>query len=152
MRIFTKIVLPLGKPILVTIGTFSGLAYWNDWTNGLYYINKKTGTVHDTEPAEQDGLRLTISVAEQWQRARSDLRPRYPRCPAAACRWLSPLSPFFPSSSFFPSSRSTIPRALHWARLRDKKTGQLNPRSCRPELGKKLPAARKRRTYVPICI
>ena len=36
VRIFTKIVLPLGKPILVTIGTFSGLAYWNDWTNGLY--------------------------------------------------------------------------------------------------------------------
>ncbi len=36
--IFNRIVLPLGKPILVTIGLFSGLAYWNDWTNGLYYI------------------------------------------------------------------------------------------------------------------
>lgn len=42
MTIFTKIVLPLAKPILVTIGTFAGLAYWNDWTNGLYYINKNT--------------------------------------------------------------------------------------------------------------
>lgn len=41
-RVFRTIVLPLGKPILVTIGTFSGLAYWNDWTNGLYYINKNT--------------------------------------------------------------------------------------------------------------
>ena len=41
VRIFTKIVLPLGKPILVTIGTFSGLAYWNDWTNGLYYISNE---------------------------------------------------------------------------------------------------------------
>lgn len=41
-RVFVSIVLPLGKPILVTIGTFSGLAYWNDWTNGLYYINKRT--------------------------------------------------------------------------------------------------------------
>ncbi len=38
--IFWKIVLPLGKPILVTIGLFTGLTYWNDWTNGLYYINK----------------------------------------------------------------------------------------------------------------
>lgn len=38
--IFWKIVLPLGKPILVTMGTFAGLAYWNDWTNGLYYIVK----------------------------------------------------------------------------------------------------------------
>ena len=42
MRIFRSIVIPLGKPILVTIGTFSGLAYWNDWTNGLYYINQAT--------------------------------------------------------------------------------------------------------------
>ncbi len=42
MKIFTSIVLPLGKPILVTVGTFSGLAYWNDWNNALYYINKAT--------------------------------------------------------------------------------------------------------------
>lgn len=38
--IFWKIVIPLGKPILISIGIFSGLAYWNDWTNGLYYIQK----------------------------------------------------------------------------------------------------------------
>lgn len=37
--VFTKIVLPLGKPILVTVGLFAGLGYWNDWTNGLYYIS-----------------------------------------------------------------------------------------------------------------
>lgn len=39
-KIFFQIVLPLGKPILVTMGTFAGLAYWNDWTNGLYYITQ----------------------------------------------------------------------------------------------------------------
>ncbi|MGN6713052.1 carbohydrate ABC transporter permease [Anaerocolumna jejuensis] len=38
--IFPKIVLPMGKPILVTVGLFTGLSYWNDWTNGLYYINE----------------------------------------------------------------------------------------------------------------
>ena len=37
-QIFGKIVLPLGKPILVAMGLLSGLGYWNDWTNGLYYI------------------------------------------------------------------------------------------------------------------
>ncbi len=37
-KIFSVIVLPLGKPILVTMGTFAGLTYWNDWTNALYYI------------------------------------------------------------------------------------------------------------------
>lgn len=40
LRVFINIVLPLGKPILVTMGLFSGLAYWNDWTNGLYYITR----------------------------------------------------------------------------------------------------------------
>jgi putative aldouronate transport system permease protein len=37
-QIFFKIVLPLGKPILIAMGLLSGLGYWNDWTNGLYYI------------------------------------------------------------------------------------------------------------------
>lgn len=40
LTIYWKIVLPLGKPILVTIGLFSGLTFWNDWTNGLYYVNR----------------------------------------------------------------------------------------------------------------
>ncbi|SDZ75451.1 putative aldouronate transport system permease protein [Lachnospiraceae bacterium NK3A20] len=40
-QIFQKVMLPLSKPVIVTITMFSGLAYWNDWTNGLYYINKK---------------------------------------------------------------------------------------------------------------
>jgi putative aldouronate transport system permease protein len=42
LRVFTAVVLPLGKPILITTGTFTGIAYWNDWTNGLYYINRRT--------------------------------------------------------------------------------------------------------------
>lgn len=39
MRIFWKIMLPLAKPVAVTIALFTGLIYWNDWTNGLYYID-----------------------------------------------------------------------------------------------------------------
>lgn len=42
-KIFWKIVLPLGKPILITMGLFSGLTYWNDWTNGLYYLSGNDG-------------------------------------------------------------------------------------------------------------
>ena len=33
-----KVVLPMCKPIIATVGLFAGLGYWNDWTNGLYYI------------------------------------------------------------------------------------------------------------------
>ena len=36
--IFFKMVLPLSLPIMATVGLFVGIGYWNDWTNGLYYI------------------------------------------------------------------------------------------------------------------
>ena len=36
--IFRQIIMPLSKPIIATIGLLNGVAYWNDWTNGLYYI------------------------------------------------------------------------------------------------------------------
>jgi len=37
-RTFRSIVLPISYPILATIGLFAGIAYWNDWYNGLIYI------------------------------------------------------------------------------------------------------------------
>lgn len=39
-KVFFKIVFPLSTPILATVGLMGGVAYWNDWTNGLYYINE----------------------------------------------------------------------------------------------------------------
>ncbi len=39
---FSKIALPLSKPIVATIGLFSGIAYWNDWMNGYIYLTKRT--------------------------------------------------------------------------------------------------------------
>ena len=38
-RILFRVVLPMALPILATIGMLVGLSYWNDWMNGLYYIN-----------------------------------------------------------------------------------------------------------------
>lgn len=38
VKIYFRIVCPLSVPIIATISLFSGLSYWNDWTNGLYYI------------------------------------------------------------------------------------------------------------------
>ena len=37
--IFARIALPLSKPILATVGLLMGIGYWNDWQNGLYYLN-----------------------------------------------------------------------------------------------------------------
>jgi len=39
LRIYTSIIVPLSKPVLATIGLFAAIGYWNNWTNGLYYIS-----------------------------------------------------------------------------------------------------------------
>ena len=38
---FLKVVVPLAKPIIATIGLFAGIAYWNDWNNGYVYLNRR---------------------------------------------------------------------------------------------------------------
>lgn len=37
-KIFLRVVMPLSLPIVVTIALPVALMYWNDWTNGLYYL------------------------------------------------------------------------------------------------------------------
>ena len=37
--IFRKIMFPLAVPTVATISLLTGICYWNDWTNGLYYIS-----------------------------------------------------------------------------------------------------------------
>lgn len=37
---FRRIVIPMSFPILATVGLLAGLAYWNDWNNGLIYLTK----------------------------------------------------------------------------------------------------------------
>lgn len=39
--IFVKLILPLSKPVLATIGLFTALAYWNDWYMCMLFIDKK---------------------------------------------------------------------------------------------------------------
>ncbi|WP_150265185.1 carbohydrate ABC transporter permease [Paenibacillus tepidiphilus] len=40
-RIYARLVLPLSKPALATIGLFLALAYWNDWYNALLFISNE---------------------------------------------------------------------------------------------------------------
>ena len=41
IQILRKVVLPLSKPMIVTLMLMVGLGYWNDWMNGLYYVTEK---------------------------------------------------------------------------------------------------------------
>jgi len=45
---FLSVVLPLSKPILATVGLMTGLGYWNDWQNGLYYLSARNGSQYYT--------------------------------------------------------------------------------------------------------
>ena len=39
--IFIKVILPLVKPALATVGMFIALGYWNDWYNSMLFINNE---------------------------------------------------------------------------------------------------------------
>lgn len=39
--IFLRIILPLSKPALATVGLFIALGYWNDWYNSMLFINSE---------------------------------------------------------------------------------------------------------------
>lgn len=39
--IFNKIILPLSKPVLATVGLFLALRYWNDWYQAMLFITKE---------------------------------------------------------------------------------------------------------------
>lgn len=65
--IFLKLILPLSKPALATIGLFLALGYWNDWYNALLFIAKS-----DMMPlqyylyrmlANMDGLRKAMMAS-----------------------------------------------------------------------------------------
>lgn len=38
-QILSRIIVPLSKPALATIGLYTAVFFWNDWFNGLIYLN-----------------------------------------------------------------------------------------------------------------
>lgn len=43
LHTLSKIVAPMSKPIIGTIALMTAIAYWNNWTNGVYFIQTKRG-------------------------------------------------------------------------------------------------------------
>lgn len=39
VQCLTQVVLPLSRPIIATIALLSMIAYWNNWTNGVYFLS-----------------------------------------------------------------------------------------------------------------
>ena len=47
--IYLKIVLPLSMPILATVGLLQAIVYWNDWSNGMYYIDVRHSDMYSIQ-------------------------------------------------------------------------------------------------------
>ena len=57
MTIFFRIVLPISKPVLATIGLFLAFGYWNDWfMSKLYIDNEKLFSLQATLNKMQENL------------------------------------------------------------------------------------------------
>ncbi len=68
MGIFTKIVLPLSKPALASIGLFIAVGMWNQYMNFVLYItdaNKKNFQVKVRDLILNDGLSGSIELSEE---------------------------------------------------------------------------------------
>ena len=68
LGIMFRIVAPLSKPMVATLGLLAGLGYWNDWINGLYYLVRRTDlytiqNVLNTMMANADFLTNNSNVA-----------------------------------------------------------------------------------------
>jgi len=85
--IFLRLIWPLSKPVVATIGLFTALMYWNDWYNSMLFINnsnlyslqyqlyklindarelrriaEESGIVVDSVPIESMKMALTVVV------------------------------------------------------------------------------------------
>lgn len=74
IRTFFKIVLPLSKPSLASIGLFVAIAYWNDWmTCSLYIENSKLQTLQYMLQSLMSNVQYLIMNADVSQSAQQAL-------------------------------------------------------------------------------
>lgn len=57
-KVFTRIILPLSKPVLATIALFAGVGQWNDYFGGLMYMTDKV----ELEPIQTYLYRMVAQV------------------------------------------------------------------------------------------
>lgn len=82
MVIFLKLILPLSKPLIATLGLFSALSYWNDWYNCMlfisdenlftlqYYLQRMLGSAEAMRiVAEKSGMAMESVPLESMQMA-----------------------------------------------------------------------------------
>ena len=81
-RCLISIVVPLSKPIIGTLGLMTFTAYWNNWTNGIYYIQKR----HDLWGIQNYMKSILDSVSSLQQQIASSLGQEAADVPSISLR------------------------------------------------------------------
>ncbi|MFT8337216.1 carbohydrate ABC transporter permease [Schleiferilactobacillus harbinensis] len=106
MTILFKIILPVAKPALATIGLFSALGYWNTWFGALIYI---------FDPNLYPLQFLIMKNVETIQEAaRQGVPFPQPICRISLPRWTPLWSPLAPLSYSIHLSRNTSLLVWRW--------------------------------------
>lgn len=63
--IYFRIVMPLSQPIVATIGMLVGLGYWNNWTNGFYFLTGRDGSKYYTLQNVLNNLNTNIELLKK---------------------------------------------------------------------------------------
>lgn len=81
IRIYWQIILPLSVPILATVGLLTALGYWNDWINGLYFIDGDHASLYSIQL-----LLNNINNSAQFLASHSELKIPSDQIPSTTVR------------------------------------------------------------------
>lgn len=95
-KTFFHVAVPMSVPIFVTIGIFAGLAYWNDWFNGMLYVNDRT------KFSIQQVLNIMISNIQYLSQFTGSGRFAYADIPSVSVRMAIAFVAFLPILCLYP--------------------------------------------------
>ncbi|EFW38397.1 ABC transporter, permease protein [Treponema phagedenis F0421] len=79
--IYTRIILPLSKPVIAVIGLYTAVGHWNDWFAGAFYMNSSRlwpvqtvlqQMLRKAMAASKEGATISQLIAAQARAATSD--------------------------------------------------------------------------------
>lgn len=100
-RIFNRIIMPLSKPIIATVGLMTALAYWNDWMNGMYYLSERGGSHYFTIQVILNNINENIQVLQQ-NASRLSAAGSFAKMPAATVRMAIAVTGILPIIVLYP--------------------------------------------------
>lgn len=104
-KIFFKIAFPLAKPIIATIALMVGVMYWNDWQNGMYYIDDQS----------LYGIQNILNAINSNAKYLATMGGNVASIPTETTRMAVAVVGILPIVAAYPFFRNTLPKVLRSA-------------------------------------